>query len=229
MYPEPVPFSSNLPPPGSTIGHKLQGELPFIQNILNGRIAAAGGSSGTFTASWADLAFNPLSTLTPLAPAGQASYPDTYRVQRALGAIPAPASLSSHASSSAAAPASSGPSHQHRHHQQQQQSYTGDLPAVTSASALPSAATPLPHGISRRKPDLSFLDAQARELLIDQEKSFAANANFPWAASLSTSTSNNGSLQPTVASEAMNKAGRNSSLLFGSSSSLTREVGIITL
>ena len=62
---------------------------------------------------------------------------------------------------------------------------------------------------STRHPDLSFLDAQAHEYLEDQETSFSANGNFPWARSINT--------RPLTVSASTGR------------SSLAREVGVITI
>ena len=79
------------------------------------------------------------------------------------------------------------------------------------------------------RPDLSFLDQQARELFGDGDDGAAGLASkgaFPWAASLDAST-NNGSGQKG------GKGGRLQAVAAGArhtgSTSLTREVGIITL
>jgi hypothetical protein len=131
---------------------------------------------------------------------------------------------------------------QNQQQQQQEARFVNDSFTTTTvrapAAAAAEAATPLPYGLPRRKPDLSFLDAQARDLLIDQEKSFAATSNFPWAASLSTTSTGRHDGTPgqaataSASSDMMQKKSsnaRNSSLMQGGSSSLTREVGIITL
>lgn len=213
MYPEPLPFSTYLPEPSSTIGQKPQSTLPFHTDDFHGgsNVATRGGKS------WCDLAFNPLSTFTPLAPVGQATYPDTYRVQRALGVLPS------------SLPSTSTSFHRSPLHL--------DLDNNASTSSGRDATVPENKGtrkvgyhgnaLPRSRTDFTWLDSEAAEqLLQDQERSFASKAKFPWATALSNSNSKTGFKYHNADNTA---GGGDASMVRGGSMSLTREVGIIRL
>lgn len=179
MFPEPLPFLSSIPQPSSTIGHKMPTTLPFHNHDF---------TSGN---TWADKAFNPLSTFVPRAPEGQASWPDSYRVHRALGGL---------------------------------SSSENDM--ETERRGNEGRARYHMNAIPRREPDFTWLEAEAENILGDQDKSFAAKAKFPWATALSSS-SNGGKVQGVNGQHDVKI--REGSMARGGSTSLTREVGIIRL
>ncbi|KAK9894736.1 hypothetical protein P389DRAFT_100687 [Cystobasidium minutum MCA 4210] len=202
MFPEPLPFRSYLPEPSSTIGHRLPTSLPF-PSPASTSTTQRGGAAAADDPHWADRAFNPLSTFTPRAPVGQATYPDTYRVQRALGALPVQRQPASSSSASGSV-------------------FFDRLPSTAADRGGASNSKDVGyHGnaLPKRQPDFTWLDAEAAALLGDQEKSFAAKAKFPWATALSASNSTSG----------VNGQAKDSPMVRGSSTSLTREVGIIRL
>lgn len=223
MYPEPLPFTSYLPEPSSTIGHKLPISLPFATSSSSIQ-SQSSKNGGVDDAAWSDRAFNPLSTFTPLAPVGQATYPDTYRVQRALGALPA----------------------RHRHEATSREGGGGRRGTELPNSSMNERHNDAHNGsgndnnnqgigyhgnaIPRHKPDFTWLDAEAHNILGDQEKTFAAKAKFPWATALSSSSSANTNTNAAngVGDETDIK-GKDGSMVRTGSMSLTREVGVIRL
>lgn len=226
MYPEPLPFTSYLPEPSSTIAHKLPTSLPFATSSSIHSQSSKNG--GTDDAAWSDRAFNPLSTFTPLAPVGQATYPDTYRVQRALGALPARHHYE-------AASREEGGRRRRRstgfpNNSLNERYNDGHDGNGNNSNNNNQGIRYHGNAIPRHKPDFTWLDAEAHNILGDQEKSFAAKAKFPWATALSSSSSANTNINAVngVGNETDIK-GRDGSMVRTGTMSLTREVGVIRL
>ena len=212
MYPEPLPFTTHVPEPSSTIGQKLQISLPFSNRSTGGK--------GNDCNNWSDIAFNPLSTLTPLAPIGQATYPDTYRVQRALGA----AQLRPSTSTSSHKP----PFSNYHEHDGGDKSMNNNNQQQSSSQELLGY-----HGnaIPKRGPDFTWLDSEAEQILGDQELNFALKSKFPWATALSASNSNSNSNPLNNQQQTQQRSGgrENDSIVRGNGTSLTRDIGVIRL
>lgn len=212
MYPEPLPFTTHIPEPSSTIGQKLQIKLPFSNK--------SNGGNGFDLNNWSDFAFNPLSTITPLAPVGQATYPDTYRVQRALGAVHQPSSFSLDSHDPPFSEYTEPEVENQSSHNNQQ---VNKLNLGYHGNAIP-----------KRKPDFTWLEIESEEILGNQELNFTLKSKFPWANTLSSSSSSTSNINALnnahgQQQQQSNGARDNETSIRGNGTSLTRDIGVIRL
>lgn len=185
MFPEPEPFIRRIPEHATSSAFAPSATTASGQRPPGATINLPFPSSSQAYNNWVDSAFNPLSTFTPLAPSGMASYPDTYRVQRALGRRRNFENVADIGDGTTDVETDRG--------RRAVAGRTGE--AKTSLPILiPISEDAHYHATTRRslfnprkKPDLSFLDVEAKELFENQETSFAAKAKFPWATPLTAS------------------------------------------